>query len=289
MRIDNEEFRSDEVSLIQENMFFEAEQIIDFELLKQSMENYKTIEVEQNTTPLLPEKTIQTDVIKKINKLKTGLNSLTSTFTTATVALVSVVAGIVPIVNSEENIVEEIVCGDVGIINYFIDYSYYDEKLKSDVKIYFNNELSDGYTVVFKNKNTGEIKYPTTNYITFNDVGHSIVIFETIIYDSENLIVDSYDFTVNPQTNLYLGEGDITNYSVISNEDDTYDLLLYLDESPEHLETIIQDINGNILIYEAIHQNNEVLISNIDMDVFDLEIRSYKYHMIPKSSARLYI
>ena len=122
MRIDNEEFRSDEVSLIQENMFFEAEQIIDFELLKQSMENYKTIEVEQNTTPLLPEKTIQTDVIKKINKLKTGLNSLTSTFTTATVALVSVVAGIVPIVNSEENIVEEIVCGDVGIINYFIDY-----------------------------------------------------------------------------------------------------------------------------------------------------------------------
>ena len=274
MRIDNEEFITDEVSQIKENMIFEAEEFIDIELIKQSMETYKTIEVEKISTSTPPKNQSYSNTTTKFDRLKTGLNSITSTLTTATIAVATVAVGVVPIVNGEEG-VEEIVYGDVEILNYYVDYNYYNEQLQSDVKIFYKNELLDGYKLAFKNKGTNEIKFPTFEYVTFSDIGSTVVTFGMIIYDNDNNEVDSFDFPINPITDFYQGEGKITNYSIEKNENETYDLLLYLENTHEQLETTIMDLEGNQLIYETIYQNNEVLISDIDIEIFDVEIKSY--------------
>ena len=55
------------------DLMAEAEQYINLEQIKQSMENYKTVEVKQNTSHKQTKST-NTDLSNKIDKLKTGLN-----------------------------------------------------------------------------------------------------------------------------------------------------------------------------------------------------------------------
>ena len=273
MRIEHEEYRSSELVEFKEMKVFEAEDYRNYEHIRLNMEEYRTQEIELRGSSLRNTTSMSSNIKPKTDVLKQGMKMLSSTLTTATVAVGAVVIGIVPTVSSTEQV-------DYGVIevsNYYIDHSLNDTVIENDLVIKFENGLLDGYYLAVTNTKTNEVKYTNSNYIAFDNIGNEDVIFEINVLDNQEIEVETLDLIVSPKTpRTYQGVGQL-DYDIVTNEDGTSNLKLYLEES-NNLELIafIKDLEGNYLSYESSFNDNTVTISNIIEEEFDIVAGAYR-------------
>ena len=134
LKREDEEYRSDEFLNIEENLHFEAEEFKIPELIKNSFEEHKVLEIEERVIDEGKTPSKKKNFHEQFNKLKNSLNSVSTTIS-STVAVVAAV-GVGAVVLTPTPIL-----GQVELINYYIDYHYDGSEIKKDVRL--------TYTLIF--------------------------------------------------------------------------------------------------------------------------------------------
>jgi len=270
LKRENEEYRSDEFLNIGENLHFEAEEFKIPELIRNSFEEYKVLEIEERVVEegctFVKKKNFQ----EQFNKLKNGINSISSTISSAVAAVAAVGVGAIALVPTQ-------ILGQVEFVNYYIDYYYDDAILKKDVRIYFDIDFSQGYYAVVENTNTNESKNIDYEFVCFEDIGDEVGEFEVSVFNKNKEVVETFDISVNPiGTNNYIGLLDI-EYDILQNSNGTFNLVLTVDESSPHLNTYLTDLNGYNLGYDITYTDNTIEIKNISEEEFNIFVGSYSF------------
>ena len=276
-RIENEEYSVAENQIIDEIQYFEAEEFKIKEIISNNMEDFKVKEIQIRTLDEAPKKTSiekPDSLRKKLNNIKTGVNTAATTTASASIALVAAL-GVGAIVLDPFNDNSDF--GIVQYINYYVEYEEVDDVLNENVKINFEKDLNDGFYTIVINKETEEIKTLNHDFITFYNVDEN-TIFEVITKDEKDNIVDSFEVnvsTVSPYQ--YLGIGSM-NYNLIQNPNDTVDLEMILEEDTDGLipKAYLSDLNGNDLDYESVYYEDKLIINNIVDEEFNLNAFLYK-------------
>lgn len=266
-KVDNEEFISDEVQKIQENVYFEAEDYKVDETSLNSFEYFKVNEVDLNQVNT--SEPSKKNFLDKFNKLKHSLNSIGGTVSSAAAVVVGVGVGVITIIPEMPSHVEEIDYGKIELLNYYVDYSS-----NKSLRLSFDIQLEDGYYATVENKATNEVKVVDNKYLQFNDIGDEILTFELCV-SNEYESVDSSTFIVNPNSkNTYLGNSEI-EYEISINEDMTHNLSLIINEASSHVDAYLKDLNGNYLEYDFIYEENTISFLNVSETEFDIFIGEY--------------
>ena len=141
-KYENEEFKVDEIQEIKEVIYFAAEDFKVREIINNNVEEFKVKEIgtsgELNT--VRKEKVVN-DFSKKINQLKTTINSGASTTLTTSMVVVTAAVGVgavMPEIIENEPTGEVIEFGEIDFLNYTLDFNN-----ETKLKMYFNKELED--------------------------------------------------------------------------------------------------------------------------------------------------
>ena len=171
-KYENEEYYAEELQSIDEMQYFEAEDYKSLELLNTGNEDFKVLEIEkrevqEEATTLKPKKDQTETLRKKINNLKTSINSSASSSITAGVVGVTVAVGIGVIMPTP---VAE--AKNIEFMHYVVDYDFNQTTnfLEKNVRLYFEGELNDGYYCVVINEETEEEKILDSNMVLFKNL-----------------------------------------------------------------------------------------------------------------------
>ena len=268
---ENEEYISTEVSEVKEFLYFEAEEYKIPEVIENSFEEYKVKEIEERVIEEGPVTSKKKNFKEQFDKLKTSINSV-STTVSSTVAIVAAVGVGAVLLNPTQ---PPEILGQVEFINYYVDYYYEELELKQDVRIYFDIDFLEGYYAVVENTSTNEEKNIDFKFIRFEDIKTDVTDFKVSVFNDQEEVVETYDISVNPVgTNNYLGSGDI-EYDISINPDGTHNLLLTVDEPSSHLNTYLTDLDDYSLDYDISYTKDTIKIDNIDVEEFNIFVGSY--------------
>ena len=276
-RIENEEYSVDENQIIDEIQYFEAEEFKIKEIISNNMEDFKVKEIQIRTLDEASKKTSiekPDSLRKKLNNIKTGVNTAATTTASASIALVAALGVGAIVIDPVDDIID---FGTVQYINYYVEYEEVDDVLNENVKINFEKDLNDGFYTIVINKETEEIKTLNHEFITFYNVDENTT-FEVVTKDEKDNIVDSFEVSVSTVSPYqYLGVGSM-NYNLIQNPDDTVSLEMILEVYDEGLipKAYLSDLNGNDLDYESVYYEDKLIINNIVDEEFNLNAFLYK-------------
>lgn len=273
-KFENEEYNVDEILNIGEILHFEAEEFTVKEIVGNTMEDFVVKELQPrplDETSKVKKKDNTSEVRKKLESIKSGINTAATTTVTASVAVVAALGAGTIILEPNEYF------GTIEYINYFIEYEEVDNIVSENVKLQFKKDLNDGFYTIIINKDTEEIKKLNHDYITFYDIEESTT-FEVVTKNAKDVVVDSFEIDVSTISNTqYLGIGNM-NYELIYNHDNTYNLEMVLDECNEELipKAFLSDLDGNDLGYQSSYYDNKLVINNITDTEFNLNAFLYK-------------
>ena len=276
-RFENEEYSVAENQIIDEIQHFEAEEFKIKEIISNNMEDFKVKEIQTRTLDETSKKTSiekPDSLRKKLNNIKTGVNTAATTTASASIALVAALGVGAIVMDPVDDVIE---FGTIQYINYYVEYEEVDDVLNENVKIKFEKDLNDGFYTIVINKETEEIKTLNHDFITFYNVDENTT-FEVITKDEKDNIVDSFKVNVSTVSSYqYLGVGSM-NYNLIQNPDDTVDLEMILEEDTDGLipKAYLSDLNGNDLDYESVYYEDKLIINNIVDQEFNLNAFLYK-------------
>ena len=274
-RYENEEYYGEELQIIDEIQYFEAEDFRVLELLENPNEDFKVLEIEKREIIDEPRKKTKGDktdnLQKKINNLKTSINSSASTTLSVSIVGVTVAVGagvILPPTKVEAQ--------SIDFMHYVVDYQMnMDTGLEKNIRLYFNGELDDGYYCVVVNQETNETKVLDSNCVLFEGLKEEQYEFDVKIYSDEDK--ETNTFTINVDT---VSEADYeglkeTNYEITPNND-SINFYLDIKEQDDLVNLVyLKDKDGNILNYESTYENNQLLIENIIEEEFSVYGGSY--------------
>lgn len=274
---DNEEYKVKEHQSVDEYLSFKAEEFKVGELIKNNFEEYKVKEIDQPSIEedkTLTRKKID-DFSGKVERTKHLLNTgLQTTATLATVTVAAVGVGVVI-----PNLVNTSYYGSVDFVNYVVDINdELEENVNTkSVKIYFEEDLKDGYYCIVINKETKESKLLENNFVEFSNLISNRTDFEVVVMDDKKEL-SSFDINVILDEVEYLGEGQFT-YIQSFNEDGTSNLYMNLEKEDLDLKDVIYlyDNKGNVLDY----QSNDLDIDSVLDIVGDISIaKAVSYEVI---------
>ena len=285
-----EEYNVSEIESINEFQYFEAEDFKTLENINNEMEEFKVSEIgnkDFDEAPKLKKNDNYKELRKKLNHLKTSINTTATTALSTSVIVVAAI-GVGAIVLDEP----KVDFGSVEFLNYSLEYLVENDSLFQNVRLHFDKELNDDFYTVVVNKETNETKNLNYNFITFYDVS-SNPSFDVITKNKKDEIIDVFEIDLVTSSNTqYLGIGDM-NYNIINNDDETISLELEIEENVEGLipKAYLSDYDGNDLNYESSFLDNKITIYNIKDRKFNLDaylyqeengnyyaVKSYKIH-----------
>ena len=287
-KYENEEYNADELQEIKEVLYFEAEEFKVNEIITVKNEEFKVKEFEVRAVDEVfevrkrkPDESLK----KKIDNLKTGLNTTATTALSTTVAVVAAVSvgAVMP------ELIDTNDFGSIEFNSYVMEYDFLenDYSLTKNVKIHFNKDLNDGFYTIVVNKETNETKQLINDYVSFDNLTLDSYSFEVQTFNKSKKIVDKYDININTLNKKdYLGDVKY-KYQITNNDDDTYDLSLTLNEESTNFVSIayLEDLSGNDLGYCAKSDNNTIIFENIKEKEFNIKGGCYyldgdNYYMV---------
>ena len=272
-KYENEEYCAEELQSIDEMQYFEAEDYKSLELLNTGNEDFKVLEIEkrevqEESVPLKPKKDQTETLRKKINNLKTSINSGASSSITASVLGVTVAVGIgvimpTPVVEAE----------NIEFMHYVVDYDFDKTTnfLEKNVRLYFEGELKDGYYCVVINEETEEEKILDSNMVSFENLTEEQYKFNVKLLDKDNNMKSEYKIDVNTKSDKeYRGLKEI-DYMINLNEDDSANVYLDVEKESDFINlSYLLDGEGNFLDYSILCNENEIIINGIMEDEFSV-------------------
>lgn len=295
-KYENEQFRVDEFSKVDEYQHFKAEDFKSLELLSVKNEEYRVEEIQKQS--FVNDETKSTTHSNKKNnkvfdKLKNKiLSSSSSTSASVSTALGStgalltagvIGAGVVlspvldlPILNP---IVEDY--GSIEIKGYVIDVIESSTGLSYKVTIDFDEQINEEYKCFVVNNKTDEIKTLDTSLdeISFENLIDQENEFELLIKDSKDKTVYSELINVSTSGSISYTNNHAYEWLITYNQDDTYNAYYYpkYDYANNNIEidAYLIDAFGN-----KINSNNKVLenvyyFEDISEDDFSLVTSGY--------------
>lgn len=273
-RYENEEYNVDELQSIDELVYFEAEDFNILELINDTTEEFRVKEIQERKVDEVvttKKDSSDTSFTKKINQLKTSLNSISSTAVTTSIVAVTAAIGVGTIM--PELIVDDkqvIDYGEIEFLNYTLDYDH-----TTKLTLFFKEELAEGVYCIVINKETNEELEVSNGSVTFENLNTNEHTFEVNILDDENVVLSNETITLDLSNNPYLGEGEFT-YSITYNEDNTSNLFILLEET-EYFNSseLFLTVNDEKLSYVPIYNDDLIIFENIKEEKFILEGKSY--------------
>lgn len=269
-KYENEEFKVDEIQEIKEVIYFAAEDFKVREIINNNVEEFKVKEIGTSGEPnTVRKEKVVTDFNKKINQLKTTINSGASTTLATSMVVVTAAVGVgavMPEIIENEPTGEVIEFGEIDFLNYTLDFN--DE---TKLKLFFNKELEDGYYCIIVNNNLSESKVLEDNYVEFNDLDYEEYDFQIQIFDKEDEIVSTEELTINLKNHPYLGMG-LFDYTITYNNDETTNLFISLDDQNtfNKSDIYLSDSSDNKLSYSPIYENNLICFFDIKEETFNI-------------------
>lgn len=274
-KYEGEEYNSSEIQIIDEIQIFAAEDYKIIEHIDNSCEEFKTLETEKRVVDETPKvkKTEQGETIrKKLNNIKSSINTTATSAVSTTVALVAAVGvGVVSI---------EPISDDFGILeftHYYVDYKEGESSLAHNVSIHFDKDLNEDFYTIVINEETKEEKQLLYDYVSFSNVSNETS-FQIKTLNKIDKVVNSFEVIIDTQGYTdYLGVGNM-EYDLISNDDGTHSLTMSFAEYDEFLvpHAYLTDLTGNELDYTVSLHDEMLIIDNIKEEEFDIKAALYK-------------
>lgn len=268
-KYENEQFKVDEFSKVEEYQRFKAEDFKSLELLSVKKEEFKVDEIQKQSF-VNEQESIKQDTRKKDNKVFDKLKNKIMSSSSATSASVStaigstgalITAGIVgagvvlsPVLDLP--IFQESDYGSVELINYCVDS---DGSTKT-VTIYFDEQINDEYKCYIVNDLTQESKLLDTSLdeVTFENLIENEYNFELVIKDVNDKVIDSKELLINTVGSIFYTNNHDYEWLVTYNNDNTFNAYYYptydYANNQVELNVSILDSSGN-----KIKSNNKVV------------------------------
>ena len=275
-KYENEEYCGQELQTIDEIQYFQAEDYSVLELIRNQNEEFKVSEIQKREITEEPSKKTTHEkpdnLERKINNLKTSINTGASTSLSVSIVGVTVAVGVGVILPATT-----VEAQSIDFVHYVVDYQMNETNmfLEKNVRLYFDGELEDGSYCVVVNQETNETKVLDSNLVFFEGLKNENYEFSVKIYNEEDKETNKFTIDVNTSSGVdYQGLKE-TDYEITSNDDS---INLYLDVKGQNdLVNLmyLKGKDGSVLNYETTYLNNQLIIENIIEEEFSVYGGSY--------------